>query len=83
MKKLDQIDQQILMLLQADAKMNIKSIARELNMSKTPIYERIRRLEKEGVIQKYVAILNRLQLPTSMVVFCTVTLDVQKLEHHI
>ncbi len=80
MKKLDTIDQQILMLLQADAKMNIKSIARQLNMSKTPIYERIRRLEKEGIIQKYVAVLDRSLLPSSMVVFCTVTLDVQKLE---
>lgn len=80
MKKLDEIDKRILKLLQEDAKMNVKGIAKQLSMTKTPVYERIKRMEKEGVIDKYVAILDRSILSSSMVVFCSVTLDGQKLE---
>ena len=51
---LDETDKQILEMMQEDAKINIKEIAAKLNMTKTPIYERIKRLEKAGVIDKYV-----------------------------
>ncbi|MEN8928390.1 MAG: Lrp/AsnC family transcriptional regulator [Flavobacteriales bacterium] len=78
--KLDNIDRQLLELLQRDSKMNIKEISAKLNISKTPIYERIKKLEKEGVIEKYVAILNRKKIESSMVVFCSVSLDSQKLK---
>lgn len=77
---MDKVDRQILELLQQNAKLNYKEMAARLNMSKTPIYERIRRLEREGVIDKYVAIVNRKKLPTSMIVFCNVQLSEQKLE---
>ena len=78
--KLDQIDRQLLELLQSDSKMNIKEISSKLNISKTPIYERIKKLEKEGIIEKYVAILDRKKIESSMVVFCSVSLDSQKLK---
>ena len=78
--KLDTIDRQLLALLQSDSKMNIKEIASKLNISKTPIYERIKNLEKSGVIDKYVAILDRKKIVTPMVVFCSVSLDSQKLK---
>ncbi len=78
--KLDQIDRQLLELLQSDSKMNIKEISSKLNISKTPIYERIKKLEKEGIIDKYVAILDRKKIVTPMVVFCSVSLDSQKLK---
>jgi len=80
MLKLDATDMRLLELLQTDAKMNIKEIAGDLGMTKTPIYERIKRLEVRGAIAKYVAIVNRKALPTSMIVFCSVMLDSQKLE---
>ena len=79
MTKLDVIDKQILEFLQADAKMNVKEMASHLNMTKTPIYERIKRLEREGVIEKYVGILNRNKVESSMVIFCSVSLESQKL----
>ena len=79
--KLDAIDKCILEALQKDAKINIKVLADELNMSRTPVYERIRRLENEGVIGKYVAILNKDHLEKSMVVFCFVSLDNQRLDN--
>lgn len=76
---LDEIDQQILRLLQQDAKMSIKAIAERLNMTKTPIYDRIRKLETAKVIEKYVALVNAKKIGSSMLVFCSVSLEVQKL----
>lgn len=78
--KIDAIDKRLLAILQQDSKQNIKEVASELNMTKTPIYERIRRYEREGIIDKYVAVLNRELTSASMVVFCSVSLDSQKLE---
>ncbi|MBR9831339.1 Lrp/AsnC family transcriptional regulator [Acidiluteibacter ferrifornacis] len=78
--KLDNIDLQLLELLQQDSKMNVKEIATQLNLTKTPIYERIKRFEKEGIIEKYVAVLNRKIISQSMIVFCSVSLESQKID---
>lgn len=80
MTKLDEIDKRLLALLQDNAHTNIKELASELNLSKTPIYNRIKRYDKEGLIEKYVAVLNRKKVSSSMVVFCFVSLESQKLE---
>lgn len=56
--KLDATDQGILRLLQKDARMTIKEIAAILQLSSTPIFERIKKLERAGVIEKYVALVN-------------------------
>ena len=77
---LDATDRQILEMLQEDAKINIKEIAAKLNMTKTPIYERIKRLEKEGVIDKYVTLLDRKKLTSSIIVFLEGSLKVDKFE---
>ncbi|MFT7614008.1 MAG: DNA-binding Lrp family transcriptional regulator [Parvicellaceae bacterium] len=77
---MDQIDQSLLKMLQKDAKVDVKYMAERLNMTKTPIYERIKRLERSGIISKYVAVLDRKKLSASMVVFCQVSLDNQKIE---
>ena len=45
---LDQIDIKILQALQNNAKVNMKELSAELNISKTPVYERVKRLEEEG-----------------------------------
>ena len=80
MIKLDATDKRLLELLQDDSKMNVKEIAAKLNLTKTPVYERIKRYEREGIIEKYVAVINRKAVNNSMVVFCSVSLDSQKLE---
>lgn len=80
MINLDETDKCILEFLQADAKMNIKEMAEQLNMTKTPIYERIRRLEQSGIIKKYVAIIDDKKVNSFMVVFCSVNLESQHLE---
>ena len=77
---LDDTDKQILEMMQEDAKINIKEIAAKLNMTKTPIYERIKRLEKAGAIDKYVTLLNRSKLTSSIIVFLEGSLKVDKFE---
>jgi Lrp/AsnC family transcriptional regulator len=80
MALLDSIDRKILNLLQEDAKLNVKDIAIRLNLTKTPVYERIKRLERDGVIEKYVAIVNRKKLSPSIVIFISGKLDVNRFE---
>lgn len=76
MEKLDKLDKNILHLLQIDSSLNTKQIADEIGLSITPTYERIKRLEKSGVIEKYVALLSKEKIGKNLVVFCSVTLQV-------
>ena len=78
MEKLDYIDREILKILQKDAKIGAKSIAEKLGLTKTPVYERVRRLEQDGFIQNYVAILNKDKIEDSITVFSFVSLEAQK-----
>lgn len=55
---LDETDLRILNLLQQDARLTNKQIADRIGKSVTPVFERIKRLEKQGYIQQYVAVLN-------------------------
>ena len=80
MIELDATDKRILKELQEDAKINIKDLADKLKLTKTPVYERIRRLENSGIIRKYVALIDREYLERRMVVFCSVSLESQQLE---
>ena len=56
---MDEIDKKLVYLLQTDSKKTTKELASKLNLSVTAVYERIKKLEREGIIQKYVALLNR------------------------
>lgn len=78
--KLDETDKQLLRALQNDSNVNVKELASRLNLTKTPIYERIKKYVKSGIIKKYVAVLNFAKIGNSMVVFCSVSLESQKLE---
>lgn len=81
MTKLDEIDIQLLKMLQRDAKANAKELCERLNLSKTPVYERMRRLENEGVITGYCAIVDNRKVGLPLVVFCNVSLSVHDDEH--
>lgn len=72
---LDNIDLKIIYLLQKDAKMKIKEIASELNMTNTPIFDRIKKLEKAEVITGYSASINKEKVGLHLVAFCSITLD--------
>lgn len=71
---LDEMDLKILRCLQEDAKMTTKQIAAKVNLSSTPVFERIKRLESEGYIKKYVAILDPEKMGRGFLVFCSVKL---------
>ena len=71
---IDEIDSKILTLLQKDGKMTFKEIANELDLTTTPVYERIKKMEKNGVIQSYKAIVDRRKLGLQLLVFCNVSL---------
>lgn len=71
---LDAKDLEILRILQQDGRLTTKEMAARVNLSTTPVYERIRRLERSGYIERYVAILNAEKLNQGFVVFCSVKL---------
>lgn len=71
---LDEKDMGILRLLQQDAKMTIRDIARQLNLSTTPVYERIRKMEQAGVIKQYAAIVDPRKINKGMTVLVYITL---------
>lgn len=69
---LDSTDIQILRILQNNARLTTKEVAAQVNLSTTPVFERIKRLEREGYIQRYVAILDAEKLNQGFVVYCSV-----------
>ena len=71
---MDIIDKKLLSLLQEDTKKTTKELSLKLNLSVTAVYERIKKLEREGVIDKYVALLNRNKIDKGFVVFCHIKL---------
>lgn len=71
---LDNTDIAILRIVQAEGRLSAKEIAPRVNLSTTPVFERIKRLEREGYIQRYVAILDAEKLNRGFVVFCSVKL---------
>ena len=71
-EKLDKVDIQILRTMQDNARLTIKELAQLVNLSSTPVFERLKRLESRGYIQKYIAVLNADKLNQGFVVFCNV-----------
>jgi Lrp/AsnC family leucine-responsive transcriptional regulator len=67
---MDSIDKKLLMLLQEDSRKTTKELSLKLNLSATAVYERVKKLEREGIISKYVALLNRNKVQRGFVVFC-------------
>ncbi len=74
-RTLDQIDRAILRELQAQGRLTNVELARRVNLSPTPCLERTRRLEREGYIRGYVALLDRQKLGHGLTVFIEVELD--------
>ncbi len=70
----DKTDRKLLMMLQNDAKLTTKQLAHYLELTPTPVFERIRKLEKTGLITKYVALTDKKKLGKLLTVFCHVSL---------
>lgn len=71
----DSTDKRLLEFLQADSKQTNKELANKLNLSVTAVYERIKKLEREGFISKYVALVNKGQVNKAFVAFCHIKLE--------
>jgi len=71
---LDATDKKLLNLLQKDSKQTNKALAISLGLSVTAIFERIKKLERVGVIKDYVALLDRKKVDKDFVAFCHVKL---------
>ena len=71
---LDNIDLQILRALQENARLTTKDLAAQVHLSTTPVFERMKRLEREGFILKYAAVLDAGKLGRGFTVFCSVKL---------
>ena len=74
MEQLDQTDLRILRTLQNDAKLTTKELAAAVNLTPTPVFERQKRLERQGFIRRYVAVLDAEKLGQGLIVFCHVKL---------
>lgn len=74
MGPIDNTDIKILKLLQENSNITTKELARKVNLSATPVFERVKQLEKKGYIKKYMAVLDEEKLNRGFVVFCNIKL---------
>lgn len=74
MKELDSTDIDILRALQADGRLSVRELAAKVHRSATPVFERLRRLEADGVIKSYAALIDQNKIGRGFTVFCNVKL---------
>jgi Lrp/AsnC family transcriptional regulator, leucine-responsive regulatory protein len=74
MPVLDRTDLEILKLLQQNARITIKEVSEKVHLSTTPVHERIRRMEENGVIKQYATIVNGAMVKKGLMVICYVSL---------
>jgi DNA-binding Lrp family transcriptional regulator len=72
---LDEKDLELLDELQKDCRQSLKKIARKLNMSITTVYDRMKKLEKEGIIKGYKAIIDPEKTDNAMTAFIFVKIE--------
>jgi len=72
---LDEKDFAILRVLQKDAKLSIRDLSARINLSSTPTHERIKRMEKLGIIKEYTVVLDRKKVNKGMMVICMIALN--------
>lgn len=72
---LDSVDLDILHALQEDARLSVRQLATRVHRSPTPVFERLRRLENEGVIKGYTVVLDQDKVGRGFTVFCNVKLS--------
>lgn len=71
---LDKKDLAILKLLQENARITVKEISEKIHLSTTPVHERIKWMEEQGVIKQYVTLLDHSKVKKGLMVICYVSL---------
>lgn len=74
MTKIDSTDKKILEILQLNSNQSIKQIASQLKLTNTPVHERIKKLEKSGVIESYSANIDAKKIGKDLMVYTSVSL---------
>jgi DNA-binding Lrp family transcriptional regulator len=77
--KLDQIDRQIIEILQDNGRITNNDLAKRVGLTTTPTLERVKRLEREGIIKGYSAVVDRDAIDRGLTVFCSVKLSVHEM----
>lgn len=73
-RTIDETDTKILNLLQRNSRITIRELSEKLFLSSTPIHERIKKLEKEGIIKRYITLLDPKKINRDLVVYISVNL---------
>ena len=71
---MDTIDMEILKCLQDNARSTVKEIAEKVHLSTTPVHERIKRMEQQGIIRQYATLLDHNKVRKGLMVICYVSL---------
>jgi Lrp/AsnC family leucine-responsive transcriptional regulator len=71
----DQLDIAILEALQANGRISVADLARQIHLSQPAVHSRIRRLEREGIIQQYVALVDREAAGYDLLCFIRITIQ--------
>lgn len=71
---LDETDRKILRILQRNSDLTVKELAAKLHLSTSPTFERQRRLERDGYIERYMAVLNPRKVGNGIMVLCNIRL---------
>lgn len=77
--KLDDFDKQILSVLQENGRITNAKLAADIGMSPSPMLERVKKLERTGVIHKYVALVNPEKVGKTTIAFVAVSLAVHQM----
>ena len=72
--KLDSTDIRLVNLLQEDCSQPIKELAQKLNLTIAPVHERIKKLERNGIIKRYVAIVDIDKINKPLINYCIVNI---------
>ena len=78
---LDSIDIKILQQLQKNSRLTIKELGALVQLSPSPVFERMKRLEREGFIKKYVAVLDAEKIEHGFVAFCHLSMKQHSYEN--
>ena len=73
-ENLDDIDRKILRILQRNSDLTVKELAAKLHLSTSPTFERQKRLERDGYIERYMAVVNPHKVGNGIMVLCNIRL---------
>jgi len=71
---LDETDRRILKILQQDSHLTVKELAARVHLSPSPVFERQKRLEREGYIERYMAVVDAHRVGNGIMVLCNIRL---------